>query len=138
MPRLSSSIGSRGLAHERLPADGAGTVAAFIGSYYAHVAPDDLLAVDALDLYGAAVAHWNFAERRSPGTACVRVYTPQFELHGWQATHTVVETVTEDMPFLVDSVRMELSRHGFGIHFIIHPIVRVRREQARTAERGGR
>ena len=118
-----------GLAHERLPGDDAGTVAAFIGSYYAHVAPDDLLALDALDLYGAAVAHWNFAERRAPGTACVRVYTPQFELHGWQAKHTVVETVTEDMPFLVDSVRMELSRHGFGIHFIIHPIVRVRRDR---------
>jgi glutamate dehydrogenase len=118
-----------GFAHERLPADDAGTVAAFIGWYYAHVAPDDLLAGDPLDLYGAAVAHWNFAERRSPGTACVRVYTPQFELHGWQATHTVVETVTEDMPFLVDSVGMELSRHGFGIHFIIHPIVRVRRDR---------
>jgi glutamate dehydrogenase len=117
------------LAHERLPAHQAGSVAAFIGTYFAEVSPDDVLGPDVLDLYGAAVAHWNLAEGRLPGTARVRVYTPQFERHGWQSTHTVVETVTDDMPFLVDSVRMELSRHGLGIHLVIHPVVAVRRDE---------
>jgi glutamate dehydrogenase len=116
------------LAHERLPADQARSVAGFIDRYYAHVAPDDLLAVDAFDLYGAALAHWNLAENRPRGAALVRAYTPQFDRDGWQCTHTVVETVTENMPFLVDSVRMELSRHGLGIHLIIHPIVPIRRD----------
>ena len=45
-----------------------------------------------------------------PGQAKVRVYNPQIEQHGWQSTHTVVEVVTDDMPFLVDSVSMALNR----------------------------
>ena len=44
----------------------------------------------------------------------MRVYNPDFEQHGWQSPHTVVEIVTDDMPFLVDSVTMELSRQGYG------------------------
>jgi glutamate dehydrogenase len=42
------------------------------------------------------------------------VYTPTVEEHGWSASHTVVEVVVDDMPFLVDSVTMELSRQIRG------------------------
>src|SRR5919108_43358 len=52
----------------------------------------------------------------------------EFVQHGWQSGHTVVELVCDDMPFLVDSTTMELSGHGTGIHLLIHPVVRVRRD----------
>ena len=81
-----------------------------------------------LDLYGAALAHFNLARNRPPGEAKVRVYNPQFEVNGWQSTHTAVEIVTDDMPFLIDSVSMELNRRGFGVHMIIHPVLNVRRD----------
>ena len=46
-----------------------------------------------------------------PGATKVRVYNPQFDIDGWQSTHTAVEVVTDDMPFLTDSVDgMELNR----------------------------
>ncbi len=32
------------------------------------------------------------------------------------------------MPFLIDSVTMELNRRGFGVHLIIHPVMTVRRD----------
>jgi glutamate dehydrogenase len=32
------------------------------------------------------------------------------------------------MPFLVDSISMEISRHGRAIHLVIRPIMRVRRD----------
>ena len=57
----------------------------------------------------------------------MRVYNPSFEQDGWQSPHTAVEIVTDDMPFLVDSISMELSRQESGIHVNIHPVVRVRR-----------
>ena len=63
-----------------------------------------------------------------PGTPKVRVYNPRFEEHGWQSTHTAVEIVTDDMPFLIDSVSMELNRRGCGVHLIIHPVLSVRRD----------
>ncbi len=95
--------------------------------YYWRAPAEDLLERDTLDLYGAALAHWNFARRRRPGTPNVRVYNPSFEQHGWQSPHTAIEIVGDDMPFLVDSVSMELSRLESGIHLNIHPVVRVRR-----------
>jgi glutamate dehydrogenase len=76
------------------------------------------------------VAHWTFAHERAPGTSKVRVYNPHFEEHGWQSTHTVLEIVTDDMPFLVDSTRMGVNRKGYAIHLMLHPIMKVRRDEA--------
>ncbi|MEA2468994.1 MAG: glutamate dehydrogenase, partial [Thermoleophilaceae bacterium] len=100
----------------------------FVRQYYRWVSPDDLAERTELDLYGAALAHFNHARHRTPGEAKVRVYNPQFEVNGWQSTHTAVEIVTDDMPFLIDSVSMELNRRGFGVHMIIHPVMNVRRD----------
>jgi glutamate dehydrogenase len=58
----------------------------------------------------------------------VRVYDPDFEQHGWQSPHTVIEIVSDDMPFIVDSVTMDLGRKGYGIHLVIHPVMRIRRD----------
>jgi glutamate dehydrogenase len=115
-------------ARTKLPAEQAERLEAFIHIYYGAVAADDLLERSVADLYGAALGHLNFGSRRTPGTPKVRVYTPQLEEHGWTSTHTVVEIVNDDMPFLVDSVSMELNRLGSGVHLIIHPVVRVRRD----------
>ena len=41
----------------------------------------------------------------------------------------MVEIVNDDMPFLVDSVTIELTRHRLGIHLIIHPVLAVRRDE---------
>ena len=66
----------------------------------------------------------------SRARASVRVFNPTIEEHGWQSTHTVIEIVNDDMPFLVDSVTMEVNRHGLTLHLIIHPIMRRRRATA--------
>jgi glutamate dehydrogenase len=111
---------------ERLRAAGDGeadAIARFVRLYYEHAGPEDVVSLDAADLYGSALAHYRFAQRRAPGTAAARVYTPRVADHGWQSPHTTVEVVVDDMPFVVDSVRMELSRHGLGIHRLVHPII---------------
>ena len=100
----------------------------FVNQYFAGTAAADLAGSDDDNLYGAAVAHFNFLSTRSPGASKVRVYNPQVEQHGWQSTHSVVEIVTDDMPFLVDSVRMALNRCGVTTHLIIHPVVRLVRD----------
>ncbi len=109
------------------PAD-AELAEAFARQLYRWVAVEDVAERDPLDLYGLALGHFNFARERAPGTPKVRVYNPRFEEHGWQSTHTAVEIVTDDMPFLIDSVSMELNRRGFGVHLIIHPVLGVCRD----------
>ncbi len=52
----------------------------------------------------------------------MRVFTPTLSEHGWSAGgHSVVEVVVDDMPFLVDSLTMELSRQKRDVHLVIHP-----------------
>ena len=100
----------------------------FIRHYYAGVPREDLATRDPADLYGAATAHYMFSATRIPGTPKVRVYNPQTDLHGWQSNRTVIEITNDDMPFLVDSVRMLVSRRGLATHLIIHPILHARRD----------
>ncbi|MFJ7157992.1 NAD-glutamate dehydrogenase [Streptomyces sp. NPDC101118] len=104
------------------------TLLSYLQRYYLHTAPEDLLDRDPVDVFGAALSHYRLAENRPQGTASVRVQTPTVEENGWTSSHSVVEVVTDDMPFLVDSVTNELSRQGRGIHVVIHPQVVVRRD----------
>jgi glutamate dehydrogenase len=89
--------------HEKVPEDRRDQVEEFARQYYQRLAPEDLLELEPDDLYGAVLAHWRLAHRRQPGEAKVRVYSPRFEEHGWRSKHSIVEIVTDDMPFLVDS-----------------------------------
>ena len=117
-------------APARAPAgDEAEQAEAFARQYYRWVAPDDLADRSPLDVYGAALAHFDLARRRAPGALNVRVYNPQFDVDGWQSTHTAVEVVADDMPFLTDSVTAELNRGGYRVHLIIHPVISVRRDE---------
>ena len=105
-------------------ADRAGgeTLEPYLRRYYRHFATEDLLA--------AALSHKEFAATRPVGTANVRVFTPTIEEQGWSCGHTVIEIVTDDMPFLVDSVTAELSRQGGSVHLVVHPQLVVRRDAA--------
>jgi len=105
---------------------------AFVDRYLGQVDPEDLADRSPDDLYGAALSHWNFAQKRERGHARVRVFNPTVEEHGWQSTHTVVEIVNDDMPFLVDSVSMEINRHALALHLIVHPILTVVRDAGGT------
>ena len=60
------------------------------------------------------------------------MFNPTLEEHGWQSTHTIIEIVNDDMPFLVDSVTMEVNRHGLTLHLIIHPLLLVDRDAEGT------
>ncbi len=117
------------LAKERLGDSGkAAEAEAFLRLFYKNVPAEDVQAEDPLDLFGAAMALWRFAETRTPGQPKIRAYNPRFEEDGWHSTHTVVEIVNDDMPFLVDSVTAELNRRELGVHLVIHPVVHVARD----------
>src|SRR5204863_5413321 len=104
-------------------------LADFIRRYYAEVALDDLVTRKVEDLAGAARAHWRLAAHRAPGEVIVRVGNPAAGADGWQSPHTVVEVVSDDMPFVVDSITVELERHGLAVQLVVHPVVVVRRDE---------
>ncbi len=116
------------IADQSLPAAGAREARAFIAAYYEQVDAEDLAAREPADLYGAAMAHLAFARTFASGTPKLRVYNPREEEHGWASPHTVIEMVNDDMPFLVDSVTMEVNRQGCTLHLLNHPLYSTRRD----------
>jgi glutamate dehydrogenase len=99
----------------------------YLGAFYRHVAPEELVGRDPADVLGAAVSLKRLALQRPLGTAKVAAFTPTVDEHSWSSGHTVIEVVTDDMPFLVDSVTSSLSQQGLSLHLVIHPQVSVRR-----------
>ena len=92
----------------------------FINQFYGTIALEDLQEMDVDDLYGAAINFWSFISHRAPLETKIHIYNPEFERHGWQTTHTVVEIITEDIPFLVDSLRVVMNRLGLMSHLVVH------------------
>jgi glutamate dehydrogenase len=101
---------------------------AFLAAYYRHVAAEDILARDPSQLSDFAFGHRRFAAERPTGSTLVRVYTSTSEAEGWPAPRSLVQIITDDMPFLVTSVTAELARQGRAIHLVIHPQLHVRRD----------
>ena len=112
-------------ARERFDGDEANPFEAFLLEYHVTIPVRDLDVREVPDLYGAALAHWLFAEGRDSGEARVRVYSPTHDDSGWQSRHSVVEVVSDDLPFLVDSVTAALGVEGLGIHFSNHVTLNV-------------
>lgn len=112
----------------------------------AHLYFQDSLAEDMVNesienLYGTIICLWDFLQQKTPNQPKIRVYNPNYEEHSWQSTHTVIEILTEDMPFLVSSFNMALVRLGHTIHLTAHPVVPTARNkkgelQNITSEKG--
>ncbi|HUO74764.1 MAG TPA: NAD-glutamate dehydrogenase [Solirubrobacteraceae bacterium] len=111
-----------------MPPESAPACETFVRLFYRWVAPEDLVGRSERDLLDAALAMWEWARVRAPETANVRAYNPAPEAPGRRSANTIVEVVTDDMPFLVDSVGMELSRQGHGIRLSIVPVIDVERD----------
>ncbi|GAA3759704.1 glutamate dehydrogenase [Spinactinospora alkalitolerans] len=105
-----------------------GRIEHFLRLYYRHVAPEELKERGNAEICGPAMAHWNLGAHRGQGRAKVRAFTPDSAEIGRDVGHSVVDIVTDDAPFLVSSVTMELARHDIGVQLIIHPQLRVERD----------
>ncbi|MCY0966503.1 NAD-glutamate dehydrogenase [Parathalassolituus penaei] len=118
----------REIINDRNAAPQAALLTRFSNLYYANVPADELLARPATDLYGATLSSWHFVQQRQTGEAKVRVFNPDHENHGWQCSHTVVEVVCEDMPFLVDSIRLQLNSRQMSLHALHYCVLYARRD----------
>ncbi len=99
----------------------------FLQAYYANVDAQDIAKRDPAALAAAALSHLMFAQQRR-GRALVRVFNPTLSEHGYTSPHTIIEMVNDDMPFLVDSIGLALTRRALTLHFLVHPVFAVARD----------
>jgi glutamate dehydrogenase len=121
-------------AAEYAPDESRSDVTRLLRVFYRHTATEDLLAREPEDLLGAVLAERDLARERAVGTVNVAVTNPSVEDEGWTSGHTIVQVVTDDMPFLVDSVTAALGTVGRTVHLVVHPQLVVRRDAVGTLE----
>ena len=88
--------------------------------FFSNIAHDDLIERNESDLYGAVVSLWHHINDKQANEFSVRVFNPTVSRQGWKSTHTIVEIVVHDSPFLVDSVKMALNRLDLASHLMLH------------------
>ena len=108
--------------------DGEGdSVSCYLRAYYQRIATEDLAPPSRLA--AVAEAHARLGLARPQGRALVQVREPaDAQLHSVSRSGLVVDIISDDMPYLVDSVTTELNRHEAEIMLLVHPVLRVRRD----------
>src|SRR5262245_3796874 len=96
--------------------------------FYHGVSELDLVQRSPDDLAGAALAALQLGRTRAPARSLVRVFNPDAARDGFASSHTVIMVVTDDMPFLVDSLGIVSTRHGLAVHLLAHPVFSVVRD----------
>ena len=89
---------------------------------------EDLAHRNDSDLYGASLSLWNALEQNHTDDAIIRVFNPELAKDGWQSSHTIVEIIIKDMPFLVDSIRMAMNRENIASHLLLHCPLKIQRD----------
>lgn len=103
-------------------------LAELIALYYRLVPAEELGSAEPAELAAVVRSHLALAVERVPGRALVRLLNPTLAEDGWSSRDTVVQIVTDDMPYLLDSVIAELARIKVSVRRLVHPIVVVRRD----------
>ncbi len=96
--------------------------------FYHGVSELDLVQRAESDLAGAALSALALGRTRRPGRSLVRVFNPDPAKDGFASSHTVIMVVTDDMPFLVDSLGIVCSQSNLAVHLLAHPVFSVLRD----------
>ena len=91
-----------------------------------HTNIEDLANHDAISLAFLAEQAWEHVQRRTAGSADVRVVNPTMP-DGREIS--VLEVLNDNMPFLVDSTMAELAEQGIEVTLVAHPIIAVERDE---------
>ncbi|HUA81121.1 MAG TPA: NAD-glutamate dehydrogenase domain-containing protein, partial [Dyella sp.] len=93
----------------------------FISAFFARIASTDVDLHTPAEWAAVVAGLFDFMQQRQSGRTSVRV------TDAGHAARSAVEIVTDDMPFLVDTVTMVLSDYS-AIHAVLHPVVKIARD----------
>jgi glutamate dehydrogenase len=99
--------------------------AAFCDAFFARIARSDADLHSPMQWAAVVGGLLEYMQQRTPGQTLVRVLNPAHT----HAGRSLLQIVTDDMPFLVDTVSMIVSEH-LQIQAVIHPVVKSTRDAA--------
>ena len=108
------------LIKKKVPQDTADLVDQFATLLYGNISSLDLTNRNDSDMYGATLSLWSSLNEHIDDTPIIHVFNPSVSKNGWKSSHTIIEVIVKDMPFLVDSIRIALNRLGLSPHLMLN------------------
>ena len=120
------------LIQQKVPAATAPLVNQFAELLYNNISTLDLDHRNDSDMYGATLSLWNALNDHQDDKPVIKVFNPQVSKNGWKSSHTIIEIIVRDMPFLVDSVRIALSRLNLTPHLMLNSPIKIIRDKSKN------
>lgn len=120
------------LIEKKVPAATAPLVKQFAELLYKNISTLDLEHRNDSDMYGATLSLWNTLNDHQDDKPVIKVFNPQVSKNGWKSSHTIIEIIVRDMPFLVDSVRIALSRLNLTPHLMLNSPIKIIRDKSKN------
>jgi glutamate dehydrogenase len=114
------------LIDERVKPEDTPIVRAFAAAYLHRIDTEEQS--DPEPLFHEMHGLFGLVASRGGRPAAVRAFNPVLAEHGYEAPGSIVETNTDDLPYLVDSVSSELKARGTQLVRVRHPIIGTERD----------
>ena len=108
-------------------------LARFARQLYVLVPDSGLLSAGIDDIVQSTLFSWQYVEQGVPSQMKLLVFNPTIEEHGWQTNHTHIAILTPDMPFLVDSLKIELKQQGVLLTSLHNAVLEIARDEQGVA-----
>jgi len=80
------------------------------------------------DIFGLLRGWFSRLDSYPGGEPSIELFNPRLDEDEWVSKHTVAAVIQPNMPFLMDSVRMEFNRRNISVHTVHNVIVKVARD----------
>ena len=117
------------LIKKKVPKESAELVNQFATLLYNNISSFDLSERNDSDMYGATLSLWSSLNEHTKKQPVIHVFNPSVSKNGWKSSHTIIEVIIKDMPFLVDSIRIALNRLGLSPHLMLNSPLNVVRDK---------
>ncbi|MDO6486965.1 NAD-glutamate dehydrogenase [Colwellia sp. 6_MG-2023] len=120
------------LIKKKVPTESAELVDQFATLLYSNISSFDLSERNDSDMYGATLSLWSSLNEHTNKKPVIHVFNPSVSKNGWKSSHTIIEVIIKDMPFLVDSIRIALNRLGLTPHLMLNSPLKVVRDKKKN------
>ena len=114
---------------EKLPSAEAKDLIAFADEFFLSSFVGEFEGRRVSDILGLLVSARKFIQHYDGKIAKVSVFDPNLEEHGWQSSHTILMVMQNNMPFIVDSMRMTLAAREVKTHTIQYASFHIDRDK---------
>ncbi len=111
----------------RMPAEEYTECVHFLDAFWSQIAIGDWLEKEPGDIAGCCLSLW-LELRKAQTEPVIRVFNPDLDQYGWLCSGTCIIVRVRDMPFLVDSLRLEMNRRNLAVRLIKSTLLNIHRD----------